>query len=68
MSTNTQIQWKIAKHDERSNKLEVEQVDIPTPGEYEVLVKIHAVSLNFRDLMIVRVRMLLFHRSYPLIC
>ncbi|KAK4503167.1 hypothetical protein PRZ48_006595 [Zasmidium cellare] len=54
MASNAQIQWKIVKNDEKSNKLEVEHTEIPTPGEYEVLVKIHAVSLNFRDLMIVR--------------
>lgn len=58
MTSNTQIQWKVVKHDEKSNKLEMEQAEIPTPGQYEVLVKIHAVSLNFRDLMIVRVRTL----------
>lgn len=50
-----QSQWVVAKQDDDSNKLELEEVPIPEPGEYEVLVKIHAVALNFRDLMILRV-------------
>ncbi|KAF2706318.1 alcohol dehydrogenase [Pleomassaria siparia CBS 279.74] len=31
------------------DKLRIEEVDCPAPGENEVLVEIHAVSLNFRD-------------------
>ena len=26
----------------------------PAPGEYEVLIRVRAVSLNFRDLMVIR--------------
>lgn len=31
------------------NKLRMEETDYPTPGEDEVLVEIHSVSLNYRD-------------------
>lgn len=31
------------------DKLQIGEVDVPTAGEGEVLVKIHAVSLNYRD-------------------
>ncbi|EJD42370.1 NAD(P)-binding protein [Auricularia subglabra TFB-10046 SS5] len=34
--------------------LQLHEVPIPTPGAGEVLVKIHAVSLNFRELLIAR--------------
>ncbi|KZP33207.1 NAD-P-binding protein [Athelia psychrophila] len=34
--------------------LTIKEVDVPKPKAGEVLVKVHAVSLNFRDLMIVR--------------
>ncbi|OJJ74182.1 hypothetical protein ASPBRDRAFT_72658 [Aspergillus brasiliensis CBS 101740] len=35
------------------NSLQLQEVPIPEPGDYEVLVKFHAASLNFRDIMIV---------------
>lgn len=31
------------------DKLRLEEVDCPSPGEDEVLVEVHAVSLNYRD-------------------
>ena len=31
------------------DKLRLEEVDCPVPGEDEVLVEVHAVSLNYRD-------------------
>jgi NADPH:quinone reductase-like Zn-dependent oxidoreductase len=31
------------------DKLRMEEVECPTPGEDEVLVEIHSVSLNYRD-------------------
>ncbi|KAI0337720.1 NAD-P-binding protein [Trametopsis cervina] len=34
------------------NNLTVRQAPVPKPGKGEVLVKVHAVSLNYRDLMI----------------
>lgn len=37
------------------DSLKLEEIAIPKPGENEVLVKIHAVSLNYRDLLILTV-------------
>ncbi|KAK6820426.1 hypothetical protein RU639_007602 [Aspergillus parasiticus] len=34
------------------DSLQLQDVPIPDPGDYEVLVKFHAASLNFRDIMI----------------
>lgn len=31
------------------DKLKMQEVDLPEPGEDEVLVEIHSVSLNYRD-------------------
>ncbi len=36
------------------HKLEIEDVPTPSPGPGEVLVRLHAWSLNYRDLMILR--------------
>jgi NADPH:quinone reductase-like Zn-dependent oxidoreductase len=41
------------------DKLEVKDVPIPNVRENEVLVKFHAVSLNYRDIMIAMVKRLL---------
>lgn len=40
-------QWKSGQ--DGLDKLYMEETDIPTPGEDEVLVEIHSVSLNYRD-------------------
>lgn len=40
-------QWKSGQNG--LDKLYMEEVDIPSPGENEVLVEIHSVSLNYRD-------------------
>lgn len=52
------LQWKVTITDVSFQGLTLEDTPIPIPGEYEVLVKMHAVSLNFRDLMIARVSLL----------
>ena len=36
------------------DNLDQAERDVPVPGTGEVLVKIHALSLNYRDLMVVR--------------
>ena len=36
------------------DNLNLVERDTPAPGPGEVLVKIHALSLNYRDLMLVR--------------
>ncbi|OOG00344.1 hypothetical protein ASPCADRAFT_135903 [Aspergillus carbonarius ITEM 5010] len=35
-----------------AESLHLREVPIPVPGDYEVLVKFHAASLNYRDIMI----------------
>ena len=55
MAHATQKRWKVTSTERMFDGLELEDVPIPTPGAYEVLVRIHAVSLNFRDLMIPKV-------------
>ena len=37
------------------SSLKLEQSDIPEVGESDVLIKFHAASLNYRDLMIAKV-------------
>ena len=48
-------QW-VVHGSEGSQSLQLEEVPIPEPGDYEILVKFHAASLNYRDIMIVNVR------------
>ena len=47
MSPQKIKQWKSGQ--DGLDKLYMEEADIPTPGEDEVLVEIHSVSLNYRD-------------------
>jgi len=54
MGTDTQMQWRVTRADGSLNELRLVEVPIPLLGENEVLVRIYAVSLNFRDLMILR--------------
>lgn len=35
--------------------LALEEVEVPDPGAYEIQIKLHAASLNFRDLKVARV-------------
>src|SRR4051812_5962195 len=35
------------------DKLTERELDVPTPGDGEVLVKLHAASINYRDVMVV---------------
>lgn len=48
-------QWVIGKTGSFDG-LKLETAAMPTVGEHEVLVKFHAASLNYRDIMIVNVR------------
>lgn len=41
----------------------VESVEIPELGDHDCLVKINAVSLNYRDLIIPKAGQLLFSRT-----
>jgi NADPH:quinone reductase-like Zn-dependent oxidoreductase len=55
MAPSTTKQWKVVRTDKGFDGLEFEDAFIPSLGENDVLVRFHAVSLNFRDLMIPRV-------------
>jgi NADPH:quinone reductase-like Zn-dependent oxidoreductase len=49
--------WELPKKESRSGEgsLELKTANsIPKPGKGEVLIKVHAVSLNFRDLIITK--------------
>ena len=45
--------WQLPAPAERKGfeSLELKEGDVPKPGHKEVLVKVHATSLNYRDLV-----------------
>jgi NADPH:quinone reductase-like Zn-dependent oxidoreductase len=45
-------QWKVAGANHGFDGLSFEDATVPQVGENEVLVKLHAASLNYRDLVI----------------
>jgi NADPH:quinone reductase-like Zn-dependent oxidoreductase len=47
MAPQTIKQWVTGQ--DGLDKLRMEETERPTPGEDEVLVQIHSVSLNYRD-------------------
>lgn len=53
MVYSTQKVYRISKH-EGVNNLAITDADVPKPKRGQVLVKIHATSLNYRDLMVVK--------------
>ena len=55
MST-TSKQWIVPRTDRGFDGLVHEEKTIPEIAAHEVLVKFHAVALNYRDLMIPRVK------------
>src|SRR5689334_21038539 len=51
----TQKQWQLAKAgDARTYKLQLVEVPVPKPGNHEVQIKIHAASLNRRDIAVMQ--------------
>ena len=50
----TQQQYRLIKQGEGPFKLTMVDAPVQQPGEHEVLVKVHAVSLNRRDVMIAK--------------
>ena len=55
MAPSKMKQWTITSTEKDFNGLEFGEVEVPKVGENDVLVKIHAVSLNYRDLIIPKV-------------
>ena len=51
MSSKKQTVYRITEY-KGIDHLKAFQEDIPTIHQHEVLIKIHAVSLNYRDLLI----------------
>jgi NADPH:quinone reductase-like Zn-dependent oxidoreductase len=49
-------QWVIKETKDGFDGMEFQDsAEVPQPGDYEVLVKIQAVSINYRDLIIPQV-------------
>lgn len=52
---STQKQWVITSDEKGFDGLVFKEAPVPKLGENEVLVKLHAASLNYRDLAIAKV-------------
>ena len=55
MAPTTTKQWVVSRNDKGFDGLELSEVQIPEVGENEVLVKLNAAALNYRDLVIAKV-------------
>lgn len=55
MSPSTMKQWVVEDKERDFDGLVYKDADIPKVGEHEVLVKLQAASLNYRDLTIPKV-------------
>lgn len=56
MGSTTMKQWIVSGKDKGFDELSFGEAPIPKVGENEVLVKFQAASLNYRDLIIPKVR------------
>lgn len=55
MSPATMKQWVVENKENGFDGLVYKDAPVPKVGESEVLVKLHAASLNYRDLIIPKV-------------
>jgi NADPH:quinone reductase-like Zn-dependent oxidoreductase len=55
LAAKTVKQWTINGEEKGFDELKLDTVDLPKCGENEVLVKLGAASLNYRDLVIPKV-------------
>lgn len=55
MAPSTTKQWIVSRNDKGFDGLEPREVKIPEVGEIEVLIKLNAAALNYRDLVIAKV-------------
>lgn len=56
MAPATMKQWVVESKQKDFDGLVYQDAPVPTVGENEVLVKLQAASLNYRDLIIPKVR------------
>lgn len=56
MAATTMKQWVVETKDKDFDGLVYKDAPVPKVGENEVLVKLSAASLNYRDLIIPKVR------------
>lgn len=56
MAPTTQKQWSISGTDKGFDGLQFIDAEVPKCGENEVLVQLRGASLNYRDLIIPKVR------------
>ena len=54
MAATSMKQW-VVHQGEEANELQLEEASIPEIGDFDVLIKFHAASLNYRDLQILNV-------------
>jgi NADPH:quinone reductase-like Zn-dependent oxidoreductase len=57
-------QWRVTAGGPDFDALESQDAPIPKIGDNDVLIKLHAASLNYRDLAIARVRLT---HTFPII-
>jgi NADPH:quinone reductase-like Zn-dependent oxidoreductase len=56
-------QWVVVDKENGFDSLNFKEAPVPKCGENEVLVKLRAASLNYRDLIIPKVRHLIYTRD-----
>jgi NADPH:quinone reductase-like Zn-dependent oxidoreductase len=49
-----QQQYRLTRADQQGYKLELKDASVRAPGAHEVLIRVHAVSLNRRDVLLMR--------------
>jgi NADPH:quinone reductase-like Zn-dependent oxidoreductase len=58
MAAPSQIkQWVVTDNKHEFDGLKLQDAPLPQVGDNDVLIKVHAASLNYRDLAIARVRL-----------
>jgi NADPH:quinone reductase-like Zn-dependent oxidoreductase len=56
-------QWVVTDHSDGFGGLKLQDGQVPKVGDNDVLIKIHAASLNYRDLAIASVSLCSSHPS-----
>lgn len=60
MAPSSMKQWTVLNKDNDFDGLTFGEAPVPKVGDNDVLVKFHAASLNYRDLIIPKVRPFVF--------